>query len=96
MAETNEQENRNFQLILDESEYARYIEVLRKAKNHDPRLKNSAVNRILLGLAQPNKAVTRDDIKFFQGHSAQPGVMRKAGEESTTKNDSHRRRANGE
>jgi hypothetical protein len=96
MAETNEQENRNFQLILDEEEYARYIEVLRKAKSHHPKLKNSAVNRILLGLARPIAGVTKEDIKYFQGRSTQPGVMRKAGEESTANSDSSRKLVNGE
>ncbi len=70
------EQDQKLQLVLTNEEWGRYLEVLRRAKGKNPRLKNSDINRVLLGLAKPNDAITAEDIQYFQQPEVQTGRAR--------------------
>lgn len=91
--------NRNFIFVMDEDVYERWLEVLRRAKNRAPLSSNTDVNKRLLGLTAPDNVVTKDDIKFFQGHTAgaKNGVVAREGRPEARKGASiGKRRVNGD
>lgn len=90
-------QNRNFQIVLEEDEYQRWLEVLRRAKGRDPRFTNTDVNKRLLGLLPPDDVVTRDDIKYFQNRVAANSVIAREGKPEGRKGAGKgRRRVNGD